>query len=138
MRADHLADCWLPAASIAVTWVNPDWVAKLFRYSDGWPMAGSWFPAADWAMVELWNPSDGSKVNFTVNVYNKSLTEDGQGGNWWHSALTQGFQQMAGITDAYGIYVSGAHYVEVGRSLTPSTTARYGRIRESQRWQWRC
>lgn len=69
-------------------------------------MRGNWFPAAEWAMVQLWNPDDRSRVNFTVNMYNKSLTEDTPGGNWWHSALTQGFQQMAGIADVYGIHVS--------------------------------
>ena len=114
---EKVYDCWLPAASIAVTWVNPDWVSRLFYYSDGSPMHNAWYPAAEWAQVQLWDPaySNGTRHNFTVNVYNKSLTEDVPGGNWWHSALTQGFSQMgqlpidpAASEQSYRIY--GIHH----------------------------
>jgi len=117
LTAEKVYDCWLPAASIAVTWVNPDWVSRLFFYTDGSPMYGGWYPAAEWAQVQLWDPaySNGTRHNFTVNVFNKSLTEDVPGGNWWHSALTQGFSQMgqlpidpAASEQSYRIY--GIHH----------------------------
>ena len=92
----RMYNCWLPAASIAVSWVNPDWVARLFFHSDNSPVHGQWFPTAETATVQLWDPAydDGTRHNFSVSLYQKSLTEDYPNGNWWHSALTQGFSQM--------------------------------------------
>ena len=73
-------------------------------------MHGHYFPDSEWAIVNLWNPSNGLQQNFTVNAFNKSVTEDNHGpvggGNWWHSGITQGFQQMAAFADIYGIHVS--------------------------------
>jgi hypothetical protein len=107
LSADLLINCWLPAASISVAWVNPDYITRLFYYPDGTPMHGSYNPSSDTAILTLWNPHTEKQQNFTVNVYNKSLTEDGgMEGTWWHSAVTQGFLQMGAYADILGIAVS--------------------------------
>ena len=107
LTAVAVNDCWMPAALAAIAWVCPDWLSHLFFYPDNTPMRGMWYPASEWAQVQLWNPSTGWPQNFTVNVYNQSISEDRPGQMWWPSAIEQGFSQMAQVTDVFGYYSNG-------------------------------
>ena len=82
-------------------------------------MAGQWSPASDTAIVTLWNPSTDEPLNFTVSIYSKSKTEDHPYGNWWNSAITQAMQQMAGITDIFGIFPNGTIWRDEGLPSVP-------------------
>ena len=104
----------MPAASIAVVYNSPEWISNLFTHTDGTPMVGQSYPTESEVLVQLWNPSNGWRYQFPVNIYNESTTEDYPGGNWWHSALSQAFQGMGQMTDILGINSDGSWHQRVG------------------------
>ena len=136
-RTGKIANCWEPASAIAIVNLFPEWIANLITYPDGTKMAGQSNPASSDVLVTLWNPNNGWIYTFGgINIYNESTTDDFPGQQWWHSALSQGYQRMAEMTPIFGMNSDGTWTQEngspaypmammTGRSITYQTIADY-------------
>lgn len=111
---DIVYNCWLPAATIAIAAVAPEWVAHLLAYPDGTPMYGQTSPQSVYAQVTLWNTDTREPLNFTVNVFNETTTEDHPGGLWWPSAVSQAMLKLGSMIDVYGIHRNGTFWHNSG------------------------
>ena len=105
-------------------------------------MAGRANPSSSEVLVTLWNPNNGWIYTFGgINIYNESTTEDFPGQNWWHSALTQGYQRMAQMTPIFGMNSDGTWTQQngspaypmammTGRAVTYQTISQYATLND--------
>ncbi|KAL7423229.1 hypothetical protein Q5752_002529 [Cryptotrichosporon argae] len=131
-------DCWWAAASIAVVNRSSWFVQNLFYSASNVSLAGTTTPEDETVYVTLYDPTTLGRYWLTASVANESTTEDDPGGAWWHSALTQGLQQLAGLVDVGGVDANGtfdsatAVGAEALAVLTGYAWARDGRAQDME------
>lgn len=111
--AVFVLNCWMVAATLAVSMSSPSWVMSQITYANGTAMRGVARPMAPDARVTVFDPRTLKPYQFVVSADDRELpqfdlkNEDRPGAPWWHAALTMALYRLGATVPVVGIQSNG-------------------------------